>query len=167
LGLVIEQEDGSNAPIVTEILYKRIVPAAGVMLFVGNVFYTWQAIRMTRKYKKAYTAQPYGLNTAGGFPFIFGIMYGVFFSYQCTAEDGSCTTEENNARFILAWQVCVAANFTTGLINIFLGFFGRHMMKFFPVAAMLVPLAGIGFTWLALNQIAPNFANPSMQVALV
>jgi hypothetical protein len=31
-------------------------------------------------------------------------------------------------------------------------------MNYFPVGAMLVPLAGIGFTWLALNQIAPNFA---------
>ena len=41
-----------------------------------------------------------------------------------------------------------------GLINILLGIFGELIMKWVPVAAMLVPLAGIGFTWLALNQIA-------------
>jgi hypothetical protein len=40
------------------------------------------------------------------------------------------------------------------LINILLGIFGELIMKWVPVAAMLVPLAGIGFTWLALNQIA-------------
>jgi hypothetical protein len=27
---------------------------------------------------------------------------------------------------------------------------------------MVVPLAGIGFTWLALNQIAPNFETPAI-----
>lgn len=35
-------------------------------------------------------------------------------------------------------------------------------MRYFPLAAMLVPLAGIGFTWLALNQIAGNFAVPAI-----
>lgn len=58
--------------------------------------------------------------------------------------------------------MCVSANFLTGLINIFLGFFGELLLKVFPVAAMLVPLAGIGFTWLALNQIAPNFETPAI-----
>jgi len=139
-----------------EILYERIIPAAGLMLFLGNVYYTWQAIRMTKKYNKPYTAQPYGLNTAGGFPFIFGIMYGVFFSTEGQA------IEDEGERFELAWRVCVSANFITGLMNIVLGFFGQFMLRYFPLAAMLVPLAGIGFTWLALNQITPNFAIPSI-----
>ena len=143
-----------------EILFQRIVPAAGIMLFVGNVYYTWQAVRLANKYQKPYTAQPYGLNTAGGFPFIFGIIYGVFFSYECAGE--TCTEAEEIERVTIAWQVCVTGNFLTGCINIFLGFFGEFMMQFFPVAAMLVPLAGIGFTWLALNQIAGNFANPAI-----
>ena len=83
---------------------------------------------------------------------------------QCTED--TCTPEqalaEENDRIETAWQVCVAANFMTGLINIALGTIGRFMLQYFPVAAMLVPLAGIGFTWLALNQISPNFANPSI-----
>jgi len=143
-----------------EILFQRIVPAAGIMLFIGNVYYTWQAIRLTNETGHAYTAQPYGLNTAGGFPFIFGIIYGVFFSYQCAGD--ACTEDEEIDRVNTAWKVCVSANFITGLINIFLGIFGEYVMRFFPVAAMLVPLAGIGFTWLALNQIAGNFAVPAI-----
>lgn len=43
-----------------EIVFQRIVPAAGVMLFVGNAYYTYQAIRMRNKFNKPYTAQPYG-----------------------------------------------------------------------------------------------------------
>jgi len=149
-----------------EILYRRIIPAAGIMLFLGNVYYTWQAIRLSKKYQRAYTAQPYGLNTAGGFPFIFGIIYGVYFSYQMVCTEETCTADEllaeENDRIDLAWRVCVSANFLTGLINIVLGFFGEFMMSHFPVAAMLVPLAGIGFTWLALNQITPNFETPAI-----
>jgi AGZA family xanthine/uracil permease-like MFS transporter len=160
LGLSGALSHDSAKALLEEILFQRIVPAAGIMLFVGNVYYTWQAIRLSNQYKKSYTAQPYGLNTAGGFPFIFGILYGVFFNYQCAGD--TCTEAEEIDRVTMAWQVCVTANFLTGCINIVLGFFGEFMMRYFPVAAMLVPLAGIGFTWLALNQIAGNFGNPAI-----
>jgi adenine/guanine/hypoxanthine permease len=107
-----------------------------------------------------------GLNTSGGFPFVFGIIYAVYFSNppQCTdpVAQGCDAEEEENNRILKAWQVCVAANFLTGVINIVLGFFGPVLMNIFPIAAMLVPLAGIGFTWLAINQIAPNFETPAI-----
>lgn len=149
--------------LLTSIVYTRIVPSAGIMLFTGNAYYTYQAIRMSKKYNKPFTAQPYGLNTAGGFPFVFGIIYGVYYAYTpVCAETGCDELEEENNRITLAWQVCVTANFLTGVIITFLAFFGELLMHIFPVAAMLVPLAGIGFTWLALNQIAPNFAVPAI-----
>ena len=160
----------STSTILPDIVFKRIVPAAGIMLFLGNCYYTYQAIRMTKKYNRTYTAQPYGLNTAGGFPFVFGIIYGVYYAYSPVCTEAGCPADsgfadplsEENYRVELAWKVCVSANFLTGLINIFLGFFGELLLKAFPVAAMLVPLAGIGFTWLALNQIAPNFETPAV-----
>ena len=152
--------------VLEEIVYERIIPAVGFMLFLGNVYYSYQAIRMTKKYGRPFTAQPYGINGAGGFPFVFGIIYGVYFSIQTVCTEDTCTPEEileeENDRITTAWQVCVTANFLTGLINIALAFAGRYIVKYFPVAAMLVPLAGIGFTWLALNQISPNFANPAI-----
>jgi hypothetical protein len=49
-----------KSALLKEIVYQRIVPAAGAMLFFGNAYYTWQAIRMRNKYNKPYTAQPYG-----------------------------------------------------------------------------------------------------------
>ena len=53
-----------------EIVYERIVPAMGFMLFLGNVYYSYQAIRMTKKHGRPFTAQPYGINSSGGFPFV-------------------------------------------------------------------------------------------------
>lgn len=163
-GAILALSPGNK--VLEEIVYERIIPATGFMLFLGNVYYSYQAIRMTRKYGRPFTAQPYGINGAGGFPFVFGIIYGVYFSIQQVCTEDTCTAEEilaeENDRVTTAWQVCVTANFLTGLINIGLAFVGRYVVKYFPVAAMLVPLAGIGFTWLALNQIAPNFANPAI-----
>jgi AGZA family xanthine/uracil permease-like MFS transporter len=65
LGLSGALSHDAAKALLEESLFQRIVPAAGIMLFVGNVYYTWQAIRLSNKYKKNYTAQPYGLNTAG------------------------------------------------------------------------------------------------------
>jgi len=122
-----------------EIVYERIIPATGFMLFLGNVYYSYQAIRMTKKYGRPFTAQPYGVNGAGGFPFVFGIIYGVYFSIPVLCTEDTCTPEqaldEENSRILTAWQVCVTANFLTGLINIALAFVGRFIVKYFPVAA--------------------------------
>ena len=127
--------------LLTNIVYTRIVPSAGIMLFTGNAWYTYQAIRMSKKYNKPFTAQPYGLNTTGGFPFVFGIIYGVYYAYTPICPQTGCDElEEENNRITLAWQVCVTANFLTGVIIVFLGFFGELLMQIFPVAAMLVPL---------------------------
>ena len=134
--------------------------------------------------------------------------YGAYFSTQpaCVEDTDTSNGADNEThRVELAWRVCVTANFLTGLINIFLGFFGQLLMSLFPVgaffsfpsflsyqafssfrsflntcwwcyallvallyrwlllqAAMLIPLAGIGFTWLPLNQIAPNFGTTAI-----
>jgi AGZA family xanthine/uracil permease-like MFS transporter len=62
------QEDVNN------IVWGRIVPGVGVTMVVGNAYYTWMAIRLTKKWGRNYTAQPYGLNTPAAFAFVFNIM---------------------------------------------------------------------------------------------
>jgi AGZA family xanthine/uracil permease-like MFS transporter len=65
--------------VMNEYLWGHIVPGVGVTLFLGNVYYSWQAVRLTNKYGRQYTAQPYGLNTPAAFSFIFNIIYNIFF----------------------------------------------------------------------------------------
>ena len=141
----------------------------GIMLFLGNSYYAWQAIRMKKNNGgRDFTAQPYGLNTVGGFPFAFGIALSVYLAAnpdECLDMAANSTAAETlceNAKFELAWEVTVASNFLTGLLNILAGIAGEHIVRVAPTAAMIVPLAGIGFTWLALNQIAPNFSTPAV-----
>lgn len=109
-----------------EYVWGKIVPGVGITLVVGNVYYSWQAIRLTNTYGRQYTAQPYGLNTPAAFAFVFNIIYTIFF-----IEGGG------DAAFITGYKVALAANFITGLISIFLGIFGRFILKVVPPPALL------------------------------
>lgn len=135
--------------VMNEYVWGRIVPGVGVTLLAGNIYYSWQAIRLTNKYGRQYTAQPYGLNTPAAFAFVFNIIYTVFFT-----EGGG------DAGFIKGYKVALVANFVTGLISIFLGIFGRLILKVVPPAALLVPIAGIGFAFLGLEQLSQSIAAP-------
>jgi hypothetical protein len=56
------------------IVWGSIVPGVGITLFIGNAYYTWMGIRLTNKWGRPYTAQPYGLNTPQAFAFVFNVM---------------------------------------------------------------------------------------------
>ncbi len=135
--------------VLDEYIWGRIAPGVGATLFVGNVYYSWQAIRLTNEHGRQYTAQPYGLNTPAAFSFVFNIIYAVFFS-----EGGG------DAGFIKGYKVALAANFITGLILTFLGCFGTLILKAVPPAALLVPIAGIGFAFLGIEQVSYSIAAP-------
>lgn len=107
------------------------------------------AVRLTNKWGRQYTAQPYGLNTPAAFAFVYNIIYAVFF-----ANGGG------DEAFVLGYKVALAANFITGLISIFLGCFGTIILKVVPPAALLVPIAGIGIAFLGLEQLTYSIAAP-------
>lgn len=85
-----------------EIVFQRIVPAAGIMLFFGNAYYTWQAIRMRNKYNKPYTAQPYGT-------FLLVVLF----------RSDSCLALHWSARHVLAGPrlVLVHIGWSAGLLD--------------------------------------------------
>lgn len=135
--------------VMNDIVWNKIAPGVGITLFLGNLYYTWQAIRLTKKYNRQYTAQPYGINTPGAFAFVFNIIYTVFFT-----EGGG------DEAFLKAYKVALAANFITGLISIVLGCFGMQILKFVPPAGLLVPIAGVGIAFLGLENIANSVSAP-------
>jgi hypothetical protein len=135
-----------------DVIFGKIVPGCGMTLAFGNIFYSWQAIRLTAKWGRQYTAQPYGLNTPAAFAFVFNIIYTVFFINL--GDVGP------DAAFILGYKVALAANFVTGLFSIVLGAIGPLILKVVPPAALLVPIAGIGISFLGLEQLSYSVAAP-------
>jgi adenine/guanine/hypoxanthine permease len=67
-----------------------------------------------------------------------------------------------DAAFLQGYKVelALAANFVTGLISMVLGIFGRSLLKVVPPAGLLVPIAGIDFAFLGLEQLSNSLAAP-------
>jgi adenine/guanine/hypoxanthine permease len=127
----------------------RILPGIAVSLVAGNLFYAWQALRLSRRTGKPVTALPFGINTVSLFAFIFFIL-------------GPVYHETHDAD--LAWKVSLAAGLLGGLVEIVASFFGAWVRKHTPRAALLSALAGIGITFIAMGFIFQIFSSPLIAV---
>jgi hypothetical protein len=59
---------------IENVIWGKIMPGVGITLVLGNSYYSWLAIRLSNRWGRPYTAQPYGLNTPAAFAFVFNIM---------------------------------------------------------------------------------------------
>jgi AGZA family xanthine/uracil permease-like MFS transporter len=152
-------------PQASDIVYQRIIPALGFMLFIGNTYFSWMATRMATQYGRDFVAQPYGVNTVGAFPFIFGIMGPIItHGYSDVGHGGDYVITGDD--IIKGWKAGCAGNFIVGLVGIVLGILmgipltANMILKVVPIAGFMIPVAGVGLTWLCLNQLAPCFGTP-------
>src|SRR5271167_937889 len=114
----------------------RILPGIAVSLVAGNLFYAWQAHRLSQRTGKPVTALPFGVNTVSLFAFIFLILGPVY--HQTHDAD-------------LAWKVSLVAGFLGGVVEIAASFFGAWIRRHTPRAALLSALAGVGITFIAMG----------------
>jgi AGZA family xanthine/uracil permease-like MFS transporter len=127
------------------LVVERILPGIAISLVAGNLFYAWQARRLSQKTGRPVTALPFGVNTVSLFAFIFFIL-------------GPVYRETHNAE--LAWRVSLAAGFCGGVVEIATSFFGAWVRKHTPRAALLSTLAGVAITFIAMGFIFRIFSSP-------
>jgi len=123
----------------------RILPGIAISLVAGNLFYAWQARRLSERTGKPVTALPFGVNTVSLFAFIFLIL-------------GPVYNETHDAD--LAWKVSLVAGFLGGVVEIAASFFGAWIRRHTPRAALLSALAGVGITFIAMGFIFQIFSSP-------
>ena len=120
-----------------ETVYGRILPALGVALPLGNLFYAWMAWQMAKKQGRSnVTALPYGPSV----PHMFIVVFVVMLPSYLTTKDP-----------ILAWKLGLIWAFIVGLIVLLGAFVGPVIRKYTPRAAMLGTLAGISIAFIALR----------------
>jgi AGZA family xanthine/uracil permease-like MFS transporter len=132
-----------------QLVVGRILPGIAVSLVAGNLFYAWQARRLSRETGRSVTALPFGVNTVSLFAFIFFIL-------------GPVYRETHDAD--LAWKVSLVAGFLGGVIEIVTSFFGAWVRRHTPRAALLSALAGVGITFIAMPFIFRIFNMPLVAV---
>jgi AGZA family xanthine/uracil permease-like MFS transporter len=118
-------------------VFGRILPALGIALPLGNLFYAYLAWQLGRKEGRGdVTAMPYGPSVPHMFIVVFLIMLPV---YLQTKDP------------VLAWHAGLAWCFIIGVIVLIGAFVGPAIRAMTPRAAMLGTLAGISIAFISMR----------------
>ncbi len=118
-------------------LYGRILPGAAVSILFGNLFYAWQAHRLSRRCgRDDVTALPYGINTPSLLVYVFFVMAPVF---------------RETKSVHLAWQMGMLACLGSGIIELTGAFVAEQVRRHSPRAALLSTLAGIAIGFISMT----------------
>ncbi|HVO87586.1 MAG TPA: regulator [Casimicrobiaceae bacterium] len=118
-------------------VFGRILPALGIALPLGNLFYAYLAWQLSRREGRSdVTAMPYGPSVPHMFIVVFLIMLP---TYLKTKDP------------MLAWQAGLAWCFIIGVIVLLGAFVGPAIRALTPRAAMLGTLAGISIAFISMR----------------
>lgn len=136
-----------------QFIFSRVLPAVALSVLVGNLFYSWQAVRLARREGRAdVTALPYGINTPSVIAFILFIMAPVYHSHREKLGAEAAAT--------LAWQAGMVACLASGLIEFGGAFIAGWLRHVTPRAALLGSLAGIAIGFISMSFALQAFERP-------
>jgi AGZA family xanthine/uracil permease-like MFS transporter len=127
-----------------DIILTRMIPGTAVGICIGDLVYTWLALRLRRKTGRTdVTAMPLGIDT----PSTIGIAYAVIGPAYIATRDPHMT-----------WHIGMATLFMIGTVKIIISFFGGWVQRVIPTAGLLGPLAGIGLLLLGFLPLLELFS---------
>ncbi|MCO6436165.1 MAG: NCS2 family permease [Phycisphaerae bacterium] len=132
-------------------LYARILPGAAISILFGNIFYSWQALRLARREgRDNVTALPYGINTPSLLVYVFFVLVPV---YHATGDVD------------LTWRMGLLACLGSGIIEFLGALVAERVRLRTPRAALLSTLAGIAIGFISMTFMLRIWSSPL--VALV
>ncbi|MEM7811764.1 MAG: NCS2 family permease [Planctomycetota bacterium] len=144
--------DGAAA--LDALLRDRVFPAVAVSLLVGNLFYAWQAHRLSRREgRDDVTALPYGVNTPSLLVFLFFVI-GPAYRAAIDAGVGEAAALER------AWAVGLVACLGSGVIELLGSAVAGTIRRHTPRAALLSTLAGIAIGFISMTFALQIFQRP-------
>jgi AGZA family xanthine/uracil permease-like MFS transporter len=129
-----------------DLVLRTMVPGTAVGVLVGDLAYTWLAVRLMRQTgRDDVTAMPFGIDT----PSLFGIVFGVLGPAKALTGDP-----------ILAWKIGMGVTVAMGAIKLVLAFAGEWLRALVPRAALLGSIAGVAVLLIAFLPSLRIFADP-------
>ncbi|HEX7823149.1 MAG TPA: hypothetical protein VF463_21350 [Sphingobium sp.] len=133
-----------------DIIFGRILPAVGLMLFLSTVYYAWLGYKLAIKEGRTdVCALPSGISVPHMFVVVFVVMLPILISTGKPVE---------------AWSAGLTWVFVQSFVLMIGGFIAPFIRKITPRAALLGSLAGISLTFIALNPGAQVFMTPVIGV---
>ena len=121
-------------------VFHAILPALGIALVAGNIYYTFLARRLARRENRDdVTAMPYGPSVPHMFIVVFVIMLPIYLSTKDAQR---------------AWEAGLAWAFIIGVIVLIGAFVGPTIRRYAPRAALLGTLAGISISFISMRPAA-------------
>ena len=118
-------------------VFHVILPALGIELLIGNVYYTYLARRLARREGRTnVAAMPYGPSV----PHMFIVTFVIMLPTYLSTKDP-----------IRAWQAGLAWAFIIGLIVLLGAFVGPYVRRWTPRAALLGTLAGVSIAFISMR----------------
>ena len=129
-----------------DLVLHVIVPGTAVGVLVGDLAYTWLAVRLMRKTGRSdVTAMPFGIDT----PSLFGIVFGVVGPAMLLTRDP-----------VLAWKIGMGVTVAMGGVKLALAFAGERVRRAVPRAALLGSIAGVAVLLIAFLPSLKVFGDP-------
>jgi adenine/guanine/hypoxanthine permease len=131
-----------------EIVFQRILPATGLMLFLSTVYYAWLAYRLAKSTGRTdVCALPSGISVPHMFVVTFVIMLPI------AAKTGDP---------IKGWEAGLTWVFIQSFVLMLGGFVAPIIRKITPRAALLGTLAGVSVTFISMRPALEIFMKPAI-----
>ena len=132
------------------LVFGRILPALGLMLFLSTAYYAFLAYRLAQRTGRTdVCALPSGISV----PHMFVVTFVVMLPIKLSTGDP-----------VQAWDAGLTWVFIQSFVLMVGGFIGPAIRRITPRAALLGSLAGISITFIAMSPAAQMFSTPLIGV---
>jgi adenine/guanine/hypoxanthine permease len=133
-----------------QLVFGRILPATGLMLFLSTMYYAWLAYRLAKKEGRTNVcALPSGVSV----PHMFVVTFVIMLPILGKTHDP-----------VQAWEAGLTWVFIQSFVLMAGGFIAPWVRKITPRAALLGSLAGISITFISMSPAAQIFSTPVIGV---
>jgi AGZA family xanthine/uracil permease-like MFS transporter len=133
-----------------ELVFKRILPAAGMMMCMSTMYYAWLAYRLAKKTGRTdVCALPSGISV----PHMFIVTLVIMLPVKLATGDP-----------MKGWQAGLTWVFIQSFVLMGGGFLAPIVRKITPKAALLGALAGVSITFISMKPALEMFMTPAIGV---
>ncbi len=129
-----------------ELVFRRILPATGLMMFLSTMYYAWLAYRLAKKTGRTdVCALPSGISV----PHMFIVTFVIMLPVKLATGDP-----------VKGWQAGLTWVFIQSFVLMVGGFVAPIVRKITPKAALLGALAGVSITFISMKPALDMFMTP-------
>ena len=133
-----------------EVVFGRILPACGLMLFTSTLYYAWLAYKLAKETgRDDVTALPSGTSV----PHMFVVVFVIMLPIALKTGDP-----------VKGWEAGLTWVFIQSFVLMVGGFIAPYIRKITPRAALLGTLAGVSIAFISLRRALEMFMTPVIGV---